>query len=683
MTDCKLPCVLLPSLSQPVRRRGQVHAESRRCRVTKLLPLLLLNLLAPTQADAQSDFHTLANRIDSICSTVDKANVAASARHVETRLRLAIADFTGKRWEDHDRKTRQALYAASQIPAQCLAAIHRDILRLVKEYGAEPMLSFVIDYGARLALIRTRRAEQQFAQLRSSISLSRVSRPDGWTYLRDHTGTRFTGYSFKVARALAYLVFSDMGRNYLLPSARTSGALLPILGMAQQCKASEQPRSSASATAIDKGGVTLGRWDTCKGFLATLKQGLQSEAGAIPGSYDAFMDDLSSIAQSGFGLTESCLGALRDDSFQQMAHRIDEYTQCRTDGNRPSSRSPEGLMSTIGLAYQGSDTYTRLPNGSRWEIKTSEGTQTFEVSETRSDGVFTDYYGAHTTDSNGQTTSEHQEKVTRDYNTGETTTWTYDYTRDSGTGTTTTTETTTIGNDSTSTTTATDANGNTTSTTTTTLSFSDGSTTTFTTSVDATGKVTSTESSTQATDSGDDDDTSVGQPIPDSGLASKCARFLTPDLRPIPAGDPLAPRIIPNPDSPISDATIGACLPKSSGQPQQCASVFLCLEGQVDANCKCGGSRPGGFGVPSKQSACQRIQCSDGAACDPNTGTCSRTGFGLEPPIGVSPSPAPTGPRAGVTILNPILIDMASGAAVRRLESLRLGLGRSVPGRPW
>jgi hypothetical protein len=167
-----------------------------------------------------------------------------------------------------------------------------------------------------------------------------------------------------------------------------------------------------------------------------------------------------------------------------------------------------------------------------------------------------------------------------------------------------------------------DANGNEKVATELTIYGEDGSTWTLT--VDENGKVTVTE--TDGTKPADDDvQEAAAQPV-DEMVADRCATLLRPNLRELPPMDKLTPRVMPGPDD-IAVGEIDACSP-SSNVPPRCTSVWLCLEGTVDADCRCSTNGTG----------------STGATCDPNTGLCGRADGSLEPAIGRVPIPRPFTP---------------------------------------
>ncbi|MGH9670944.1 MAG: hypothetical protein ACRD3A_12640 [Terriglobales bacterium] len=537
-------------------------------------------------------------------------------------------------WTAHQKATLGLLRYTRRIPIYYLVQDHQQLLEAVQQYGAAPFLSYVIDYGTRLAYSPTSDDREKFHSLALAFKRAKhKANAEGAIFLRTRSRRSFRMRSENDGWVAAYLLFMKEGK-LLTNSGFESEELLRLAGFYRSCTEGREKQAGLSGAL-----VPLRQLDAC----ALLANELASRIGdsGVKG-LDNLLADMAALGSR--ASASQCLASVQDQRTSQLVEQVEAYYGCE-QSSRSAGRDKRTWIMDYDIwenpqsdVFQESNTwfgdYQRMTNENGDQI--DHGTWFYRDGSTKTIDVnlTTGEWQEVTTNSGGQVT--HAEFGNRS---GEHGSYNATY-NDNGT----LSHETIVeksGNTRTSTEVQYDSAGNMTSSTTETAENNgDGTETVTTETADSDGN-SSTSSYVRYASSGSSQEDGYGQ--------NQCAQQLRDSIKSEMTSQKVISRIQPY-VNPKPDDTVGAvddpCLKQfQTTSPSTCKSVWLCLEGQVDEQCRCTGARLGGItNLPPYQGSCQKMMCGEGSACDPQTGACVRSGSGGVPEYspGLGPPPPAT-----------------------------------------
>lgn len=608
----------------------------------------------------------IAPDIESLPGLVDARRVETLHANLDRFIGAVTAAYDSNDEALHGSRMLALLHYSRRIPVHYLASYQSRLIAHVKKHGSGPVLSFYLDYGSRLAKTRTKWGRHHYRELAASFRYDRTRNSSKRSaFIRNASSHGFRRYSENVGWAAAAIYFSSFGDAMTNSAATGADAYLRTVSLLDTCRKHDETNSAESAAL-----ALVKRPDVCELLRAAFDR--RSPGGTGGGALDDARAAIADLSGSGFmaGVNE-CLTDLADDAGAEMVDRLEDYLSCRAEvggrGDVPGADWFRNMVASGGDSF-GAIHHPRTgePIGAFWEMPTSEGGKlqvshqeegrVVENPDGTSDVYVGDGYRQTEHDSNGNVTSDHYEFSGTNAE-GDTYTEQYDFTKNSD-GSSSTSHNVSIENvGSVDYSSSTDANGNTTETVSVTIEYDDGSTETWTTTT-TNGQTTTTHTTTPAPS------TPVNDVIPDP-----CRSILHPDLRQGDLVSKIETQIIPGIDSATAPAALTQCLAGTNTSPQRCTSVWLCLDGKVDENCRCETGRPAAAPESINAGRCAQMTCLDGT-CDPATGTCTSGGSTiLDYGPGVSPLPGPEWNQAPL------------GAQVRFLNMRRTLAQKSVEAR--
>lgn len=556
----------------------------------------------------------------------------------------------------HAAATLALLRYSNRIPIYHLQTYQAQLERRIATDGSAPFLSFLIDYGYRLLAFGgsdSRRGYDQTVHAARKAPRSGDGHQSTFrSYIRANDGRGFWSSTDETAALVAALVFSSYGRTKSITGHRPED-FLRTLGYYASCKqflAAQAVKESAPANWRNVRNAKRDP-DACGALVSAIDAtGAESASGAFSAGIERL------LGQGILKSTRECLSNTSDATAVEMRERLEQsYTCHQRQDIRPQGTLAEGYDYWINTNRDIFSSPHVL--SADWQQTTNdEGDEIEKYGVQYDDGSQKVLEVNHTDKTWSETTVDSRGRVKKYETGGPSGGGSYEASYNNGT-LSKEVIVEQAGPTRTETTVEYDSNGNPISETTTeTTENNDGTETVTTTTTDANGNQTTTSSTGQSTK----------QP-PDEYGSSPCAEQLRDELTGH-AGfgrhvTKLETQIIPAIDAPVR-ITEDPCFPQGGTHtPKRCASVWLCLEGNVDDNCRCR-TTAGGGSVPRHSARCAQIICAEGATCDPETGGCrSRTGGFYEPGL------APANPPLSLGLLE---LNFASAITRIRLANSRL-----------
>lgn len=520
---------------------------------------------------------------------------AAAKKNLEDELDRRMMAVSSSSAEEHARTDLALLLFVDRIPLEYLVAVLPTLQRHYARAGTAEYASLSSSLLARSATTTNERVSSLALWIAEQAIGSDA--PQAPVYIRRAHTDGFRLLSKEVGHYVLFLqakATSDSGKEVRL--SREPEDLLALSVFRESCdderKAAGGAERSAPCWFLDA-------------VLEKLGDPLAPEGGPQPPR---------SSNRGGFAAGVDCFDAAGANPFSEAVARREAYAECKSGGLggfSPDWFSSGGHSGSYnGIQYSvtakpggGTKVVEKHPDGSTHSYETFPGGDYAETHEsdtqkivvTVRDNAHGDPVETRTKETFGEDGQMTGKVVTRTTTTedGVTTAVTENY----------------------------DGDGNLTGQTISESTTEDGVTTTTTKTYDADGnlvdeKVETSETSSGGTENGRSDET-----------RDPCAGLLRDDPRAesfTQALSGLDPLIIPSPDSVPPNGDPCFEVAKKAGPGYNCVSVVLCLDQEVDEECRCGNGEGGE--VPVDAGACNAVWCADGKVCDPNTGVCANRG---------------------------------------------------------
>ena len=501
----------------------------------------------------------------------------------------------------HARATVTTLHLMNRASIRALLPQVDSLVEAINAQGAAPYPSIAIDFGQRLARIDQPPMQEKFTALakvvlapsqKDSLTASARARMAG--YVRTEGRPEYMQYDTGTTSAAAQMLFSEFGRAQML-QGQTATDVIRQAAMVWECQRDDPkaPRSDDEKK-------------SCAEFVDYLSKKLDDS-----GQQSVLPAAMSGL-QNGTRLQPFTCGQ-RELSGLAFIEAVEAYNACMLN----QSRSPTGArMDGPSLSREWSGPAPNLPG---WQYVAGSSKETVRYgpngnTATQVDHQYTNGTGGTATVStytmkvNGQESSGTH--IAIDDGAG----WRHEEHQDAQGATTW--EHTTHKNGDTETFSR-SASGDSSHI----VTHSDG--TSEVTYTDSKGNVRTAKIGKDDVCTGEacdatmsvDDDHPMGE-----GCSIRVGRTGNSGRMPL---DPLGPYIYPDPDNPRPSPAM-ACIQRAVGRgsasPRCPPSVVLCLDPPPLGQCGC--AKPDlGSPLPPRN-ACERVQCGEGASCDPSTGAC-------------------------------------------------------------